>query len=267
MPYLLLVVFVLVWGTPSIKAQLHKIGTIDIPWPGLHNVIQRMPPVTNAAAPYAATFRFDIIAAAGTSCILASFLASLLLGMSPLKFISIFFSVGKQMSKALLTISTVLGLAYLMNYCGATSTLGLAFAATGTVFPFFSALLGWLGVFLTGSDTSANALFGNLQEVTAGGQFSRRSDGQNDQCAEHCGSCGRHWHETRGRGAPVPLHAKAQYLPGQRSGPGQHVLRAYRRRKALAGSGAEEGAVATFSIILSRANEAGIVRGKGGAQA
>jgi L-lactate transport len=167
MPYLLLVIFVLVWGTPSIKAQLHKIGTIDIPWPGLHNVVQRMPPVTNAASPYAATFRFDIIAAAGTSCILAAFFASLLLGMSPVKFVSIFFSVGKQMYKAFLTIASVLGLAYLMNYCGATSTLGLAFAATGAVFPFFSALLGWLGVFLTGSDTSANALFGNLQEVTA----------------------------------------------------------------------------------------------------
>ena len=167
MPYLLLVVFVLVWGTPSIKAELHKIGTIDIPWPGLHNVVQRMPPVTNAPAPYAATFRFDIIAAAGTSCILAAFFSSLLLGMSPVKFVSIFFNVGKQMWKALLTISSVLGLAYLMNYCGATSTLGLAFAATGAVFPFFSALLGWLGVFLTGSDTSANALFGNLQEVTA----------------------------------------------------------------------------------------------------
>ena len=70
MPYLLLVIFVLVWGTPSIKAQLHKIGTIDIPWPGLHNVVQRMPPVTDAPSPYAASFRFDIIAAAGTSCIL-----------------------------------------------------------------------------------------------------------------------------------------------------------------------------------------------------
>ncbi len=73
----------------------------------------------------------------------------------------------RQLSLALVTMAAVLALAYLMNYCGATATLGLAFAATGKSFPFFSAILGWLGVFLTGSDTSANALFGNLQVVTA----------------------------------------------------------------------------------------------------
>jgi L-lactate transport len=167
MPYLLLVVFVLAWGSTPVKALLNKWGTWVIPWPGLHNVVQQMPPVTKAASPYAANFTFNSLSAAGTSCILAAFLASLLLGMSPGKFVSIFFGVGKQMSKALLTIASVLGLAYLMNYCGATSTLGLAFASTGALFPFFSALLGWLGVFLTGSDTSANALFGNLQVVTA----------------------------------------------------------------------------------------------------
>jgi lactate permease len=76
-------------------------------------------------------------------------------------------STAKQLFFSMVTIATVLGLAYLMNYSGATATLGLAFAATGVMFPFFSALLGWLGVFLTGSDTSANALFGNLQVVTA----------------------------------------------------------------------------------------------------
>jgi lactate permease len=76
-------------------------------------------------------------------------------------------ATGKQLFLSMVTIASVLGLAFLMNYCGATATLGLAFAATGAVFPFFSAMLGWLGVFLTGSDTSANALFGNLQVVTA----------------------------------------------------------------------------------------------------
>ncbi len=87
--------------------------------------------------------------------------------MSPKKFVGILVTTTRQLALSLLTIATVLGLAFLMNYSGATATLGLAFASTGSTFPFFSAMLGWLGVFLTGSDTSANALFGNLQVVTA----------------------------------------------------------------------------------------------------
>jgi len=83
------------------------------------------------------------------------------------EFLGMFVSVVKQLLLPTLTVSAVLAMAFLMNYCGATGTLGLAFSATGLLFPFFSALLGWLGVFLTGSDTSANALFGNLQVVTA----------------------------------------------------------------------------------------------------
>ena len=109
----------------------------------------------------------------------------------------------KQLALAELTLAAVLALAFLMNYSGATATLGLAFAATGALFPFFSALLGWLGVFLTGSDTSANALFGTLQVVTAGKlghesgadgrrQFRRRRDGQNDQPDQHRGGRRRH---------------------------------------------------------------------------
>ncbi len=97
----------------------------------------------------------------------------------------------------MLTIASMLGLAYLMNYSGMTSTLGLALASTGSAFPFFSAVVGWMGVFLTGSDTSANALFGNLQVVTANalqpqsdpdrlGQLGRGRDGQDDFGAEHC---------------------------------------------------------------------------------
>src|SRR5438045_458799 len=87
--------------------------------------------------------------------------------MSPARFGRVFAGTVKQRALPEVTIASVLGLAFLMNYSGATATLGLAFAATGVMFPFFSALLGWLGVFLTGSDTSANALFGNLQVVTA----------------------------------------------------------------------------------------------------
>jgi len=105
--------------------------------------------------------------ASGTACFLATILAALCLGVGPRKFAGIYAATFKQLSKAMLTIASMLGLAYLMNYSGMTSTLGLTLAATGVVFPFFSAFVGWLGVFLTGSDTSANALFGNLQVVTA----------------------------------------------------------------------------------------------------
>jgi lactate permease len=164
-PYGILVVMVLLWG--MYKADLGK-TTVVIPWPGLHEQIQQMPPVVATPTPYRAVYRFEWLAAAGTSCLFASILAALLLGVSPKRFGAILAATAKQLFLSELTIASVLALAYLMNYCGATATLGLAFAATGVLFPFFSALLGWLGVFLTGSDTSANALFGNLQVVTAG---------------------------------------------------------------------------------------------------
>ena len=166
MPYLLLIVFVLLWATPSVKAVLNRF-TIAIPWPGLHDMVAQMPPVTKAPAPYHAIYRFEWLSAAGTACGFATLVSALLLGVSAKKFWGIFLHTCRQLSLSMVTIASVLALAFLMNYCGATATLGLAFAATGPAFPFFSAILGWLGVFLTGSDTSANALFGNLQVVTA----------------------------------------------------------------------------------------------------
>jgi lactate permease len=135
--------------------------------PGLHNMITRVPPVTNAVTPYPAVFAFNWLTASGTACFLATIVAAMLLRVSPGKFVGIYKATFAQLAKSMLTIATMLGLAYLMNYSGMTSTLGLALAATGGTFPFFSAILGWLGVFLTGSDTSANALFGNLQVITA----------------------------------------------------------------------------------------------------
>ena len=127
-----------------------------------------MPPVVAKPAPYAAVFNFNWLSASGTSCMLAALLTGLLLGLKPDQWKRVFATTVKQLGFSMLTIACVLGLAFLMNYCGATGTLGLVFAGTGVLFPFFSALLGWLGVFLTGSDTSANALFGSLQVVTAG---------------------------------------------------------------------------------------------------
>ncbi|MGE0816071.1 MAG: L-lactate permease [Vicinamibacterales bacterium] len=181
MPYLLLVLFVLAWGEPSIKAQIDRFtdglmpsffpkaaaGLNGIEVWGLHNAITRVPPVTAAPAPYGAVFTLNWLSASGTACFLATIVAALFLKVSPRRFVGIYTATFGQLRFAMLTIASMLGLAYLMNYSGMTSTLGLALAATGVVFPFFSAVVGWLGVFLTGSDTSANALFGNLQVVTA----------------------------------------------------------------------------------------------------
>jgi lactate permease len=166
-PYLLLVIFVMIWGEADIKAAIDRATTKIIPVPGLHNQIIRVPPVTPAPAPYAANYAFVWLSAAGTACLMACIATCLLLRVSPGKFAGAFAATFRQLRLPMVTIACMLGLAYLMNYSGMTSTLGLALAATGTAFPFFSAVIGWMGVFLTGSDTSANALFGNLQVVTA----------------------------------------------------------------------------------------------------
>ena len=165
-PYILLVIFVLLWGYTPFKAILDK-ASISIEWPGLHNMIQRLPPVVAKAAPYPAKFNFNILSASGTSALFATICAGFALRVSVRQFISSVLRTARDLSFSILTMAAVLALAYVMNYSGATATLGLALAATGAFFPFFGALLGWIGVFLTGSDTSANALFGNLQVVTA----------------------------------------------------------------------------------------------------
>jgi len=188
LPYMLLVVAVLTLGEPSIKAKVNtwtdgfmpdsvraepvahptppaRLNRIMVP--GLHNMITQVPPVVPKPTPYAALFELNWLTASGTACLLATIAAALCLGVGPARFAGIYIATFKQLKWAIVTIASMLGLAYLMNYSGMTSTLGLSLAATGKVFPFFSAFVGWLGVFLTGSDTSANALFGNLQVVTA----------------------------------------------------------------------------------------------------
>ena len=165
-PYILLVIFVLLWGYKPIQMKLSSL-TVSFPWPGLHNVVMRVPPVVAKPSPYAATYAFIWLSAPGTACLFAALLSALVLRMPLSRFLRVLTSTVKQLLLAELTIAAVLALAFLMNYSGATATLGLAFAATGVMFPFFSSLLGWLGVFLTGSDTAANALFGNLQVITA----------------------------------------------------------------------------------------------------
>ncbi len=165
-PYGLLVIFVLLWSYKPLVAILNH-ATVTFPWPGLHNQIARMPPAVSKVMPYEAMYRFNWLTASGTACFFAALVSAMVLRMPPGALLRTLGKTARQLVMAEGTIAMVLALAYLMNYSGATATLGLAFAATGAMFPFFSALLGWLGVFLTGSDTSANALFGNLQVITA----------------------------------------------------------------------------------------------------
>jgi lactate permease len=186
-PYLLLVAFMLVWGVPSIKLSINQWTDHLLPsWlptvggaaktpaqlnrlaiPGLHNVITQIPPVRAKPTPYAALYEVNWLAASGTACLLAIFAAALLQRIPARRVWKAYVDTLKQLKLAILTIASMLALAFLMNYSGMTSTMGLALAGTGVAFPFFSAVVGWMGVFLTGSDTSANALFGNLQVVTA----------------------------------------------------------------------------------------------------
>jgi lactate permease len=152
MPYGLLVIFVLLWGYRPLQMRLDA-RSILVHWPGL-----------GTAPPY----KFSWLSASGTACLLAAILGAAVTGLKPARFARVLGRTARQLALPELTLAAVLALAYTMNFSGATRTLGLAFAATGPLFPFCSALLGWLGVFLTGSDTSANALFGSLQVVTAG---------------------------------------------------------------------------------------------------
>jgi lactate permease len=165
-PYILLVICVLLWGYAPFKALLDK-ATIVFAWPGLDAQIQRLPPVVAQPSPYAAKFTLNLLSASGTSALIATLLSAIVLRVPLGRLVAIVLRTARDLALSMLTIAAVLALAYVMNYSGSTATLGLAFAATGALFPYFSAMLGWLGVFLTGSDTSANALFGNLQVVTA----------------------------------------------------------------------------------------------------
>ena len=165
-PYILLVFFILLWSLGPVNAWLTQFSVI-VGWPGLHKMVQQAPPIVTKVMPYAASYRIRFLAESGTACMVSTLAAALVLRVSPRRFAGMVWHSAVQLRFSFISITAVLALAFVMNYSGATATLGLAFASTGVVFPFFSALLGWLGVFLTGSDTSSNALFGGLQEVTA----------------------------------------------------------------------------------------------------
>jgi len=172
MPFLFLTATVTLWSIPPFKAlfasggALHDmVVSISVPW--LDKLVAKMPPVVAAITPYSAVYQFDWFSATGTAIIVAALLSIVYLKMKPSDAISTFTSTLKELALPIYSIGMVLAFAFIANYSGLSATLALALAHTGQAFTFFSPFLGWLGVFLTGSDTSSNALFAALQATTA----------------------------------------------------------------------------------------------------
>jgi lactate permease len=135
--------------------------------PGLHNLVQRVPPVVAAAKPEPAVYNLNWLSATGSGILVAALIAGLAMGYRPRELARLYGSTLKLVRFSLLTIAAMLAIGFTTRYSGLDATLGLAFARTGWLYPFFGTLLGWLGVALTGSDTSSNVLFGSLQRITA----------------------------------------------------------------------------------------------------
>ena len=170
MPWALLSILVFLWGLPEVKSFLDRVSVISVlQWhvPLLDKAVFRNVPIVPTPRAEDAVFMFNWISATGTSLLVAGALSGVFLGLSPLAIVRVFWGTIKRVGISLLTIAAMLALGFTIRYGGLDATLGLAFAATGVLFPFFSPLLGWLGVALTGSDTSSNVLFGNLQQITA----------------------------------------------------------------------------------------------------
>lgn len=183
MPFAVLSLFVLLWGLPSIKLAMNQATTpafrVMLPdgkvrsgapgWdvPYLHNAIYRAAPVVTKPTPEPARYDFNWLSATGTGCFLAAVASGFLLGLGPMQLLKIFGKTLVRMRLAMVAISFMLGLGYVTRYSGLDAVLGLAFTRTGWLYPFFGTFLGWLGVALTGSDTSSNALFGSLQRITS----------------------------------------------------------------------------------------------------
>ena len=183
MPFAILSLFVLLWGLPSIKLAMNRATTPafrvfladgkvrpgppgwDVPY--LHNAVFRAAPVVAKPTAEAARYDFNWLSATGTGCFCAAIVSGLLLGLGPLRLMKIFWQTLVRMRLAMVAISFMLGLGYVTRYSGLDAVLGLAFTRTGWLYPFFGTFLGWLGVALTGSDTSSNALFGSLQRITS----------------------------------------------------------------------------------------------------
>ena len=166
-PWLILSVIVLIWGIPEWKKLLDSISIFKFEWSHLHKVVQKMPPVAAEAKVEEAIFKLNWLSATGTAIFIASIASAVLMGYKIREMLAVYWDTLKLLKYSLITIAAMLALGYATRYSGVDSTLGLAFANTGVLYPFFGTLLGWLGVALTGSDTASNVLFGGLQKTSA----------------------------------------------------------------------------------------------------
>ena len=166
-PWILLSAFVFLWGLPAVKSALNGWFAPQIPVPALHNAVLKVPPVAPAPTPEKAVFSLNLLSATGTALLLAAIASVAVLGVGVRRAFVIYGQTLLRVRVSLLTIAVMMALGFTTRYSGTDTTMGLAMAGTGWLFPFFSPLIGWLGVALTGSDTSSNVLFGNLQKVTA----------------------------------------------------------------------------------------------------
>jgi lactate permease len=167
LPWIVVCIVMLIWGNGAFKTWANSIFTWNYPVPGLHNMINKMPPVAAKPTPEGAVFAFTYLSFTGTGMLIAAIISGFLMGFSPVKMIAQYGRTIKICAVSLITISAMLAIGTLTRLSGVDATLGLAFAATGVLYPFFGTLLGWLGVALTGSDTASNVLFGNLQRITS----------------------------------------------------------------------------------------------------
>jgi lactate permease len=167
LPWVLLAVFVFIWGLPPVKAWLNGIFAPNFPIEGLHNLIERVPPVVPKVTKEGAVYAFTLLSATGTGILLAAIVGGLLARYNPVELVRVYGATFWKVRYSLATIALMLALGTVTRYSGLDTTLGLAFAATGPLYPFFGTLMGWLGVALTGSDTASNVLFGGMQKVAA----------------------------------------------------------------------------------------------------
>jgi lactate permease len=166
-PWIIVCVVLLVWGTGWFKALVNPIFTWNYPVPGLDKLVQKVPPVVAAPAPEGAVFAFTYLSFTGSGMLIAAIISGFVMGFSPGRMIRAYGETIRVVSYSLITISAMLAIGTLTRFSGIDATLGLAFAGAGVLYPFFGTLLGWLGVALTGSDTASNVLFGGLQKITA----------------------------------------------------------------------------------------------------
>ncbi|MEJ5029500.1 L-lactate permease [Comamonas sp. MYb69] len=166
-PWAILTVFVFIWGLPSVKAALNGLFAPSFPMTGLHNMIEKVPPVVPQPTKEGAVYVLNLLSATGTGILLSAIVGGLVMKYSPLALFKQFFKTIWLVRFSLLTIVLMLALGTLTRYSGTDTTLGLAFANTGVFYPFFGTMMGWLGVALTGSDTASNVLFGGMQKVAA----------------------------------------------------------------------------------------------------